>query len=240
MTLDRRTLLAAGAGAGLVALGGGAWTLLRQPGRAGEPSVDDVLHDPDQPVLGNLQGDLTIAEFFDYQCPFCKRGHPDLMAEVEADGNIRLVMKDWPIFGGASVLAAQMVLGAADHEHYAAAQSALRTGLQKLLRDARAGGSDLVIAEALDRLSRNQADIATIYERLQFDTVIIETLAEGQVSELHIGLKGTMNALFLKDLATKTRRGLKGRALQGRSAGGLTYGYVPVMQLEAQGERIRG
>ncbi|MGZ3217799.1 DsbA family protein [Paracoccus sp. T5] len=125
MTLDRRTLLAAGAGAGLVALGGGAWTLLRQPGRAGEPSVDDVLHDPDQPVLGNLQGDLTIAEFFDYQCPFCKRGHPDLMAEVEADGNIRLVMKDWPIFGGASVLAAQMVLGAADHDRYAAAQSAL-------------------------------------------------------------------------------------------------------------------
>lgn len=125
MTLDRRTLLAAGAGAGLVALGGGAWTMLRQPGRTGEPSVDDVLHDPDQPVLGNPQGDLTIAEFFDYQCPFCKRGHPDLMAEVEADGNIRLVMKDWPIFGGASVLAAQMVLGAADHEHYAAAQSAL-------------------------------------------------------------------------------------------------------------------
>lgn len=125
MTLDRRTFLAAGAGAGVVALGGGAWTLLRQSGRAGEPSVDDVLHDPDQPVLGNPQGDLTIAEFFDYQCPFCKRGHPDLMDEVEADGNIRLVMKDWPIFGSASVLAAQMVLGAADPERYAAAQAAL-------------------------------------------------------------------------------------------------------------------
>jgi site-specific DNA recombinase len=118
--------------------------------------------------------------------------------------------------------------------------SMMRSGLQKLLRHARAGGFDLVIAEALDRLSRNQADIATIYERLQFDNVVIETLAEGQVSELHIGLKGTMNALFLKDLATKTRRGLKGRALQGKSAGGLTYGYDPVIQFDAQGERIRG
>ncbi|WP_090748431.1 recombinase family protein [Paracoccus tibetensis] len=118
--------------------------------------------------------------------------------------------------------------------------SMMRPGLQTLLRDARAGGFDLVIAEALDRLSRNQADIATIYERLQFDNVVIETPAEGQVSELHIGLKGTMNALFLKDLATKTRRGLKGRALQGKSAGGLTYGYDPVIQFDAQGERIRG
>ena len=125
MTLDRRTFLAASAGACVVLLGGGAWTMLRQSEPVSEPRVEDVLHDPDQPVLGNPEGDLTIAEFFDYQCPFCKRGHPDLMAEVEADGNIRLVMKDWPIFGGASVLAAQMVLGAVDPAGYAAAQAAL-------------------------------------------------------------------------------------------------------------------
>lgn len=118
--------------------------------------------------------------------------------------------------------------------------SMMRPGLQKLLRDARVGGFDLVIAEALDRLSRNQADIATIHERLQFDTVVIETLAEDQVTELDIGLKGTMNALFLKDLATKTRRGLKGQALQGKSAGGLTYGYDPVIRFDAQSERIQG
>ena len=51
------------------------------------------------------------------------------------------------------------------------------------------------------------------------------TLAEGEISELHVGLKGTMNALFLKDLAQKVRRGLEGRVRQGRSGGGLCYGY---------------
>jgi site-specific DNA recombinase len=58
-----------------------------------------------------------------------------------------------------------------------------------------------------------------------FATVKIMTLAEGEISELHVGLKGTMNALFLKDLAQKTRRGLQGRVLQGLSGGGLCYGY---------------
>jgi site-specific DNA recombinase len=55
--------------------------------------------------------------------------------------------------------------------------------------------------------------------------VNIVTLAEGDVTHLHVGLKGTMNALFLKDLADKTRRGLRGRVELGKSGGGLCYGY---------------
>ena len=50
-------------------------------------------------------------------------------------------------------------------------------------------------------------------------------MAEGEISELHVGLKGTMNALFLKDLAQKTHRGLEGRVRSGMSGGGLCYGY---------------
>src|SRR5690606_4637881 len=50
-------------------------------------------------------------------------------------------------------------------------------------------------------------------------------MAEGEINELHVGLKGTMNAIFLKDLASKTRRGLEGRIRQGRSGGGNAYGY---------------
>ena len=103
--------------------------------------------------------------------------------------------------------------------------SLMRPGIQDLQRDAQRGAFDIVLSEALDRISRNQADIAAIYQRLQFQGIAIETLAEGRVSEMHIGLKGTMNALFLKDLAAKTHRGLKGRALAGKSAGGITYGY---------------
>ncbi|EQB07429.1 recombinase family protein, partial [Novosphingobium lindaniclasticum] len=91
----------------------------------------------------------------------------------------------------------------------------LRPGIQQLLEDARTGKFDLLLAEALDRISRDQADIATLYKHLQFAGITIVTLAEGEISELHVGLKGTMNALFLKDLAKKTHRGLRGRVEKG-------------------------
>ena len=100
----------------------------------------------------------------------------------------------------------------------------LRPGYQKLLEDARSGAFDVVVAEALDRLSRDQEDVAGLYKRLTFANVTLITLAEGEISELHVGLKGTMNALFLKDLAQKTKRGLEGRVLQGKSGGGRAYG----------------
>jgi site-specific DNA recombinase len=75
--------------------------------------------------------------------------------------------------------------------------SMLRPGLQAMLEGARAGRFDVIIAEALDRLSRDQADVAALYKRLSFAGVAIITLAEGEISELHVGLKGTMNQLFL-------------------------------------------
>ena len=95
----------------------------------------------------------------------------------------------------------------------------LRPGIQMLLQDAQAGQFDMVLAEALDRISRDQADVATLFKHLQFARVPIVTLAEGEISELHVGLKGTMNALFLKDLAAKTHRGLRGRVEDGKSGG---------------------
>ena len=71
-------------------------------------------------------------------------------------------------------------------------------------------------------------------------TLKIVTLSEGEVTHLHVGLKGTMNALFLKDLADKTRRGLRGRIELGKSGGGNTYGYDVVRQFAANGEPMRG
>jgi site-specific DNA recombinase len=103
--------------------------------------------------------------------------------------------------------------------------SALRPGYQRLLEDARAGRFDALVAEALDRLTRDQADAAMLYKQLTFLGIKIITLAEGEVNELHVALKGTMNALFLKDLAHKTRRGIRGRIEVGRSGGGLCNGY---------------
>ncbi|OIQ93612.1 hypothetical protein GALL_244600 [mine drainage metagenome] len=116
----------------------------------------------------------------------------------------------------------------------------LRPGIQMLLQDAQRGAFDVVLAEALDRVSRDQADVATLFKHLRFAGVPIITLAEGEISELHVGLKGTMNALFLKDLAAKTHRGLRGRVENGKSGGGLCYGYRVVKKLDARGEQIRG
>src|ERR1700674_2584110 len=116
----------------------------------------------------------------------------------------------------------------------------LRPGVQSLLQDAQRGKFDIVLAEALDRVSRDQADVATLFKHLRFAGVQIVTLSEGEISELHVGLKGTMNALFLKDLAAKTHRGLRGRVEKGKSGGGLCYGYDVVKHTDTEGERIRG
>lgn len=119
--------------------------------------------------------------------------------------------------------------------------SLIRPGIQALLRDAMAGKFDIVLCEALDRLSRDQEDTAGIYKRMQFFGVKIVTLSEGEITALHVGLKGTMNALFLKDLAEKTRRGLRGRVEQGKSGGGLTYGYSVSKRIDPNtGEHVRG
>mgnify|MGYP001045757439 CR=1 FL=1 len=116
----------------------------------------------------------------------------------------------------------------------------LRPGIQTLLQDAKAGRFDLVLAEALDRISRDQADVATLFKHLRFAGVPIVTLSEGEISELHVGLKGTMNALLLKDLGEKTHRGMSGRVEAGKSGGGLCYGYKVVKRFDPRGEPIRG
>jgi len=113
--------------------------------------------------------------------------------------------------------------------------SLIRSDIQNLLRNAATGHFDIIISEALDRLSRNQADIASMYQKLEFHSVGIETVSEGPISEMHIGLKGTMNALFLKYLGAKTHRGLKGRALSGQSAGGKAYGYKYITKFDESG-----
>jgi len=122
----------------------------------------------------------------------------------------------------------------------ASGASRLRRDYQRLLEDAGRGRFDIVVAEALDRLSRDQEDVAALFKQLNFAGIKILTLAEGEITELHVGLKGTMNALFLKDLALKTHRGLEGRVRQGRSAGGRVYGYNIVRARDAAGEPIRG
>jgi site-specific DNA recombinase len=120
------------------------------------------------------------------------------------------------------------------------ATSLLRPGYQRLIADARDHQFDVVVAEGLDRLSREQVTTAALFQQLTFLGIMIFTCSEGEVNELHVGLKGTMNALFLKDLAIKTHRGIEGRVRQGKSGGGRAYGYRVAHQRAEDGTAIRG
>ena len=102
------------------------------PGRRGRQSDDEdvltealVLRDPDIPVAGNADGDITIVEYFDYQCPYCRKIEPELRQVVQDDGKVRLVLKDWPILGPVSVIAARMALASKYQDKYVQAHEAL-------------------------------------------------------------------------------------------------------------------
>jgi DNA invertase Pin-like site-specific DNA recombinase len=125
---------------------------------------------------------------------------------------------------------------------YAISASTLRNrpGMMALMEAARQGQFDLVFAEALDRVSRDQEDVAGIFKRLTHADVGLFTLSEGLINELHVGLKGTMNALFLKDLAQKTKRGQRGRVEAGKIPGGNSYGYTMIRRIAEDGSLIRG
>ena len=118
--------------------------------------------------------------------------------------------------------------------------TAHRPQFQALLAAGRAGRFDVVVAEALDRLSRDQEHIAGFYKQLTFADVKLVTIAEGLVNELHVGLKGTMSAMFLKDLAQKTHRGIEGRIRAGQSGGGMSFGYRAPRRLRTDGTLVSG
>jgi site-specific DNA recombinase len=118
--------------------------------------------------------------------------------------------------------------------------SMLRPGYKALLDQIRRGQIDIVLAESLDRFSRDQEHIAGFFKHARFAGVRIVTLSEGEVSEMTIGFKGTMSALFLKDLAQKTHRGVEGVVRSGRNGGGLSFGYQVRRGLRADGTALTG
>ncbi|MGH7124574.1 MAG: DsbA family protein [Stellaceae bacterium] len=72
----------------------------------------ELLHDAKSPVGGNPAGDVTIVEFFDYRCPYCKQVEPALEALIKEDPRIRIVYKEFPILGPESLVASQVSLAA--------------------------------------------------------------------------------------------------------------------------------
>ena len=131
-------------------------------------SESAVLRDPDLFVAGNPDGDITIVNYTDYQCPYCRKSDVDLRQVVKDDGKIRLIFKDWPILGPASVSAAKMVLAAKYQDKYIQAHEALITATSRLTDDIirerlAAGGID--VDRAAKDLDTNKARIDEILAR---------------------------------------------------------------------------
>src|SRR5246500_960975 len=152
----RETLRALGAGAVLLGLEIAPGSALAQSGDETVLTEAMVLHDPDIPVVGNADGDVTIVEYFDYQCPYCRKLEPELRQGVHDDGKVRLVWKDWPILGPMSIVATRMALASKYQGKFSEAHDALIDINSKLteprIREALAGaGIDI------DRLNRDSA-----------------------------------------------------------------------------------
>ncbi len=166
---SRRAALAL-LGAGSVALGLG----LRQAQARAEGDPEKVLtealvlRDPDIPVAGNPDGDITIVEYFDYNCPYCRRLEPELRQVVFDDGKVRLIWKDWPILGPVSMMASRMALASKYQNKYVKAHEALM-GVSSKLTEPRIkellSGAGIDIDRLNSDLDSNAKTISAILER---------------------------------------------------------------------------
>jgi protein-disulfide isomerase len=115
-----------------------------------------VLRDPEVPVIGNANGDISIVEWFDYNCPYCRKVAPEVRQVVQDDGKVRLVLKDWPILGEVSKLSARLVLAAKYQDKFLPAHEAL-IGVSSRLTESRVAELLAGAGVDMDRLKRDVA-----------------------------------------------------------------------------------
>lgn len=134
-----------------------------------EITRDMILNDPETPTGGNPNGDLTIVDFFDYNCPYCKAAAKNLEKVVKTDGNIRLVYKDWPILHPTSIVGARLALAAKYQGKYLPVHHALMNipgygiAQERMIEATRNAGVD---AAQLDSdITAHADDIARLIKR---------------------------------------------------------------------------
>jgi protein-disulfide isomerase len=164
----REALLALGAGAVMLGMEIAPRSALAQSDGDTVLTEALVLRDPDIPVAGNADGDITIVEYFDYQCPYCRKIEPELRQVVQDDGKIRLVSKDWPVLGPVSVIASRMALASKFQDKYIQAHEAL-IGVNSKLTEPRIrellAGAGIDVDRATRDLAANAKAIDAILAR---------------------------------------------------------------------------
>jgi protein-disulfide isomerase len=137
----------------------------RQTAEANELDVviagrrEEIFNDPDAPVSGSPDGDVALVEFFDYNCPYCRKAAPLILQAMEADPGLKFVFKEWPILGGGSEFAARAALASRRQGKYEEFHHALMTYSGSVTES-----STLVVAEQvgldIEQLKRDMEEPA--------------------------------------------------------------------------------
>jgi protein-disulfide isomerase len=170
-------------GAGAIALGLGAAVRRARADDGQETVLTEalVLRDPEIPVAGNPDGDVTIVEYFDYNCPYCRKLEPELEQVIYDDGKVRMIWKDWPILGPVSVIATKMALASKYQGKYVKAHEALM-GVSSRLTEPRI--KDLLSGAGVD-MDRLKRDLDTNAK------AISAIVARNNAQATAFGFKGT-------------------------------------------------
>jgi protein-disulfide isomerase len=155
----------------------------------------DIFDDATSPVGGNPKGDVVLVEFFDYNCGYCKAMHDGMMKVIKEDGKVRLIYKELPILGPASLLAAKAALAANKQKKYSEFQDAmmrLKGGLSEttIMKTAADIGLDVAKlkkdmegADVADAIARNKELARSLNVEGTPAFVIGETVLPGAIPE---------------------------------------------------------
>ena len=186
--------------------------LRAEPVNADLLSESSILRDPAAPSTGNAKGDITIVEYFDYQCPYCKKVNPDLAKVVRDDGHVRLVFKDWPIFGNVSVYAARLALASRYQDKYAEAHDALISLPEKLTEEkvhATLSAAGIDVERARQDLAAHQEAIDAVLARTHQQAVALGFQGTPAFIIGHFRVPGAPNAAAFKQAIADARAAAK-------------------------------
>lgn len=166
----------------------------------------ELIDDPDSPVVGNPDGDVVIVEFFDYRCPYCHRVAKGVRETIEDDGNIRLVMKEFPILGPESQMAARMALASVQQDKYEELHFALMEVSGNLTEETAFKVAENVGLD-VDQLRRDM-EAPEIDEMLQRNFVLAQALQINGTPAFIIGdeiVRGALDMRSLRHIVAQTR-----------------------------------
>lgn len=205
---------------GASTLAAGALLLQASPALPQEGlTPQQVLNDPDMPSVGPKNADIAIAEFMDYNCPYCRKSHPELKKLLESDGKVRIVYKDWPVFGPVSDYAAHMALAAKWQGKYQVAHDAMMSSPRRFQNDKEVRAvlkkAGLDMARLDEDAKAHKADIDRLLARtsLQAETIGLQGTPSWLV-ESFIVFGGLSHAQLTEAVAEARRRKKEAAAAQ--------------------------